>query len=696
MRSALLSGMNPNRLRLSLLLFFLALLIPTVVLIMQAYSQLKWEAFHHHQVEAESLAGRINEHLSRLIEREERRPFADFHFLVVEGDSSSNFLQRSPLSAYPVDSEIPGLIGFFQVDSVGRFSTPLLPLTQDSNLYGVSLSELKLRNTLHERIQKVLGDNRLVQQRRQVLDKGDEKIAAELWGAVVVGAVKDQVGEEPMEMEMAAADEVMLEMQVQSQAAFDQLNRAPLKGLKEKKRATGGLGRVEDLKLEYSYKQAAPAAPVAKRVPSIKRSRVAKSRLRRETSQLPEKIEELADSVVSSASDDATGLRITTFESEIDSFELSLLDSGHLVLFRKVWRDGRRYIQGALIEQKGFIDGVIGAVFRETALLQMSDLVVAYRGDVLSAFSGESGRGYLSTTKTLSGALLYQARLSAPWSDLQLLFSIRELPAGPGAVVLYWVAAILVMVLCAGFSLMYRLGLRQIALAEQQQDFVSAVSHELKTPLTSIRMYSEMLREGWVTEEKRLGYYDFIHDESERLSRLINNVLQLARMTRNSLHIELKPVTVNKLIDGIRSKVSSLVERKGFELELSWDDEIGTTLVAVDEDAFSQVIINLVDNALKFSAHADRRVVKISCYKLKSSDICFAVRDYGPGVPRDQMKKIFQLFFRSESELTRETSGTGIGLGLVKQLVLAMNGSVDVVNRQPGVEFTVSVPSQTH
>ncbi len=423
---------------------------------------------------------------------------------------------------------------------------------------------------------------------------------------------------------------------------------------------------------------------------------MAKSRLRRETSQLPEKIEELADSVVSSASDDATGLRITTFESEIDSFELSLLDSGHLVLFRKVWRDGRRYIQGALIEQKGFIDGVIGAVFRETALLQMSDLVVAYRGDVLSAFSGESGRGYLSTTKTLSGALLYQARLSAPWSDLQLLFSIRELPAGPGAVVLYWVAAILVMVLCAGFSLMYRLGLRQIALAEQQQDFVSAVSHELKTPLTSIRMYSEMLREGWVTEEKRLGYYDFIHDESERLSRLINNVLQLARMTRNSLHIELKPVTVNKLIDGIRSKVSSLVERKGFELELSWDDEIGTTLVAVDEDAFSQVIINLVDNALKFSAHADRRVVKISCYKLKSSDICFAVRDYGPGVPRDQMKKIFQLFFRSESELTRETSGTGIGLGLVKQLVLAMNGSVDVVNRQPGVEFTVSVPSQTH
>ncbi len=241
---------------------------------------------------------------------------------------------------------------------------------------------------------------------------------------------------------------------------------------------------------------------------------------------------------------------------------------------------------------------------------------------------------------------------------------------------------------------MYRLGMRQIELGQQQQNFVSAVSHELKTPLTSIRMYSEMLREGWVTEERRRGYYDFIHDESERLSRLINNVLQLARMTRNSLPIELKPVTVSKLIDGIYSKVSSLVEQMSFELELSCDDEVGRVIVAVDEDAFSQIIINLVDNALKFSSHADKQRVEISCYPFRNGDIGFSIRDYGPGVPEDQIKKIFQLFYRSENELTRETSGTGIGLGLVNQLVQAMNGKVDANNRQPGVEFTVRLPSQ--
>ena len=101
------------------------------------------------------------------------------------------------------------------------------------------------------------------------------------------------------------------------------------------------------------------------------------------------------------------------------------------------------------------------------------------------------------------------------------------------------VALLLTLVLCGGFYLLYRLGLGQIQLARQQQDFVSAVSHELKTPLTSIRMYGEILREGWASEEKKKRYYDYIHDESERLSRLISNVLQLARMTHNDLQVDL-------------------------------------------------------------------------------------------------------------------------------------------------------------
>ena len=107
------------------------------------------------------------------------------------------------------------------------------------------------------------------------------------------------------------------------------------------------------------------------------------------------------------------------------------------------------------------------------------------------------------------------------------------MPQGPGATVLGWVTFVLAMVFVGGFITLYRLGLSQINLARQQQDFVSAVSHELKTPLTSIRMYGEMLKEGWADDEKRQDYYDFIHDESERLTRMITNVLQLAKITHN-------------------------------------------------------------------------------------------------------------------------------------------------------------------
>jgi signal transduction histidine kinase len=322
----------------------------------------------------------------------------------------------------------------------------------------------------------------------------------------------------------------------------------------------------------------------------------------------------------------------------------------------------------------------------------MSDLIVAYQENVLLALTGQASHSYQSNAKQLSGALLYRTRLSDPLSDLELIFSVIRLPAGPGSFIIHWIAAVMLLVLCGGFYLMYRLGAKHIDLARQQQNFVSAISHELKTPLTSIRMYGEILREGWASDEKKKAYYDYIYDESERLSRLINNVLQLARMNRNDLKIELNPITVAQLMDNIRSKVSSQIERAGFEMRLVCEDQASTAVLQVDSDLFSQIIINLVDNAIKFSMKAQTRVIDITCSQAQEHNVLISVRDYGPGVPRDQMKKIFKLFYRPQSELTRETVGTGIGLALVHQLALTMNGQADVVNKEPGAEFRLRLP----
>jgi len=218
------------------------------------------------------------------------------------------------------------------------------------------------------------------------------------------------------------------------------------------------------------------------------------------------------------------------------------------------------------------------------------------------------------------------------------------------------------------------------------------VSHELKTPLTSIRMYGEMLKAGWADDAKRQTYYDYIHSESERLSRLIENVLQLARLTRNSQRFDLRGVTVAELLDLVRSKVSTQVERAGFSLALRNDTPEGTALV-VDVDCFAQIIINLVDNALKFSAGATNKTVEIAARRAGDGNVLLTVRDFGPGVPKDQMKKIFELFYRAENELTRETVGTGIGLALVLQLAAAMSARVDVRNCEPGAEFRLQFPA---
>jgi len=695
---ASLTGLDRKTLGLWLLVFFLALAIPTAVLIRQAYSKLKWEAFHQHRLLAEELSVRINGRFSELIHEEEARSFSEYAFLNVVGDPSANFLQRSPLSVYPLASAIPGLIGYFQVDAQGVFSTPLLPQMEEaSGTYGISAREREQRLALQNRIRQILSENRLVKggeahrglleetlvERSQRRDKGVESLAATDTDAPASLSSPAGGG--------GSAVRKKMEQQVPAQAAFDRLNLAV--GMREQEnrpKNVAKLGRVEDLKLDDQYQADSGDMPV-ETAASRAAPAVAK-RARKERGALPQRQAVFADETREAMTPLASPVRIELFESEIDPFEFSLLDSGHFVLFRKVWRDGQRYIQGALIAQQPFLDGTINTLFAGTLLSQMSDLIFAYQGDVFSVFSGQPSREYLSSSEALSGALLYRTRLSDPLGDAELIFSVNRLPWGAGGTLINWVAAVIMLVLCGGFYLMYRLGAGQIDLARQQQDFVSAVSHELKTPLTSIRMYAEMLREGWASEENKKTYYNYIFDESERLSRLINNVLQLARLSRNGIQAELKPLHVSGLLEGILPVITSQVERAGFELKLDCKAETGEALVGVDVDYFTQIVINLVDNALKFSAKTDRKFIDISVRLLNNASVQFSVRDYGRGVPRDQMKKIFKLFYRSENELTRETVGTGIGLALVHQLAASMNGRVDVVNTEPGAEFRVCFP----
>ena len=151
-------------------------------------------------------------------------------------------------------------------------------------------------------------------------------------------------------------------------------------------------------------------------------------------------------------------------------------------------------------------------------------------------------------------------------------------------------------------------------------------------------------------------------------------------------------MTCSQIVNLLESKISLQVERAGFKLQLQGCK--GNPSVLIDEDAFLQIVINLVDNAIKFSAKADNKQVDITFEQVGQKFLAMNVRDYGPGIPKADLKKIFTLFYRRENELTREAQGTGIGLALVDQLTRLLNGKIDVINCQPGTQFRILFPLQ--
>ena len=697
--------MSRGRLSLLILGFFLALALPTSVLVYQAYGQLKWEAFYQHQRLARELTLRIDAGFRDLIEREENRPISDYEFLNVAGSGPSALLQRSPLSEFPPESGLPGLLGYFQVDAGGRLRTPLLPQSNAAS-YGLSTAELDQRRRQAERIRAILGENRLV-------EKGDAAALPQVArgfadsesdeAAVMPQAAQSAESSLAADSSLGAAataaadtDEIAADGRGDpARSAFDKLS-----SLRQEQAPAGAeLGeQVKDLKLEDRYQVAAEleaeeaAAELNKQAPE-RRSRKEKVNLPQAAAEPPVKaITGLAEAQSLPSAEPAPGrqaIRIQTFESEVEPMEFALLDSGHFVLFRRVWHQGERYVQGVLIGQAEFIDGLVAPAFRESSLSSMSELIVAWRGAILRQYAADYDRGYRPDSAQQSSELLYQSRLVAPFGDIELVYTLARLPLGAGGQVVIWSALVIAVVLVGGCLMLLRLGQRQLALARQQQDFVSAVSHELKTPLTSIRMYGEMLREGWADEAKRKTYYDFIFHEAERLTRLINNVLQLARLSRNEQTAEIGAVSVGAALAELRPRLESQLEASGFDLDIDGEAAVEKLRIRVDLDGFIQVFINLVDNAVKFSANASRRRVDIRYRQTQDGRVQFSVRDYGAGIEADQMKKIFQLFYRSENELTRETIGTGIGLALVQQLAVAMDAEVDVVNSDPGAEFRI-------
>ncbi|MEH6548297.1 MAG: HAMP domain-containing sensor histidine kinase, partial [Sneathiella sp.] len=376
-------------------------------------------------------------------------------------------------------------------------------------------------------------------------------------------------------------------------------------------------------------------------------------------------------------------------ESKVEIGNFSLIEGSttHLLAVRKIWMDGRKIIQGFAINKRELIEytliDMLSRVDFETPVMVKIDHNDGNLSAIIPKIEDNKKTFKLAEDDidNLEEAF-YFGKLHPPLEHVGLKFSTDKIPMGPTSALAIYLMAAVIMIVFVGMWIIYRLGLHQIKLNEERLNFVSAVSHELKTPLTSIIMYSDMLREGMVSDEnKKKSYYDFIFFESERLGRLIENVLRLSKLGRQDQGIQLEYTTIGSTIDLIRSKVSTLVEKNGINFHIHLEDKTSAEMkILIDPDAFSQIVINLMDNAIKFSKTKDdtQQVIDVYFERLSAGSgkeqVRFSVRDYGPGIDKANSAKIFDLFYRAGNEMTRTTPGTGIGLSLVSELTAAMGG----------------------
>jgi signal transduction histidine kinase len=230
---------------------------------------------------------------------------------------------------------------------------------------------------------------------------------------------------------------------------------------------------------------------------------------------------------------------------------------------------------------------------------------------------------------------------------------------------------------------------RQILISRQKTDFVSNVSHELKTPLTSIRMFSEMLAEGTVQDRARQkSYLQIIAAETSRLARLINNVLDFSSLDRGAKKFQLKR---RNLVEIVSETVDAcLPQLQAACLEVSWTARQQDIWVNVDSDAIAQVLVNLFSNAEKYAGSGRELQVEAM---VSGGKAFVSVLDRGPGAPAGAEEKIFEQFYRGHDALDSGAQGSGLGLTLARKIARAHGGDVAYSRREGGGSvYTLSLP----
>jgi two-component system phosphate regulon sensor histidine kinase PhoR len=353
-----------------------------------------------------------------------------------------------------------------------------------------------------------------------------------------------------------------------------------------------------------------------------------------------------------------------------------------ILLFIEETPEGLNRITGMMIEPKEFTYRILSPKLQEVA--QQEFLISVFNREENFQFNSSKDFkiGEVQQSKPLWIFPNYQIGISLVGQTIEDLVQQRALTN-------ILLISLLTAVLLIGVWIVYRNIKKEVELAQIKSDFVSNVSHELRTPLSLIGMFSETLEMDRIkSEEKKKEYYSIISQEANRLSKIVNSILNFSKMEAGKRQYNFVDSYLNDVVENVYRSYKFHLEQKGFKFDIIKDESI--PILKIDEEAVSEAIVNLVDNAVKYCDTTK----EITVHTGMENNFAFVeVADKGIGIPEKDQKKIFDKFFRVSSGNIHNIKGSGLGLSIVKHIVDAHKGKIELFSvDSKGSKFRLLFP----
>ncbi len=644
-----------KKLKLLILIFSLALCIPLAYFVMRTYYGLEQEEAATLSYFAETLFDEMEQSLAVMVQTEESRAIDEYNFLISPSSRQRDTgkLQPSPLSQPSGENFI---LGYFQNNPDGSFQTPL-----------------------------VGSDGKI--------PPGRANIVAELENANQVfnrKRVADTDRIQPRPAEIVAAKKARPKSGLADKYLDSSRSRRSREYLGQKKK------RVEQITISQAANIAKQEQPqlmdkvniddesqTPKDLRNLTQSGAAGKVMAPQKSTARSSRRQEAESDIAPAPSSDTDQAVN-YQVEVAPLQAVFLGDDRIFMFRRIMINNQIYRQGFVLQVNAFLNHLAQTHFLTQPMAQFTGLRLTVFDQGRETGAVESG------VASQNPDFLLNRTFPSPFRFLKATLTCQQIPRSAGRKTLTIMLLVLAVVVLMGLFAIYQSTRAIVDLSERRSQFVSSVTHELKTPLTNIRMYIEMLEQGIArTAEREQEYYRILDSEGARLSRLINNVLELSKLEQQQRQIDLQTGTLEDVVSEVQAVMAEKIKQEGYDLTVE-AGPVGS--LKYDREVMIQVLINLIENSMKFGKSAARREISIRTRR-DEDGVKIMVSDTGPGIPRRDLKKIFDDFYRVENSLTRSTRGTGIGLALVKKFVRLMGGSVSAANNEgPGCTITITLP----